>query len=104
MEEVILGLLTESDMVALTCMAPNTAPWMLFVTLGLLVWLFSKEVLVRLAVGTAGNAGHPGCQKVRVFCTLVCPDVGVFGVFSTLLFFDSCCGVSGMMRIAGCED
>jgi len=112
-EEVILGLLTESDVasgvatsgVALTCMAPDTAPRMPFVTLGFLVRLLSEEeVLVRLAVGTAGNAGRPGCQEVGVFCPSVCPDVGVFCVFSTLLFFDSRRGVSDMMRIDGRED
>jgi len=54
-EEVILGLLTESDVasgvatsgVALTCTAPDTAPWMPIVTLAFLVRLFSEaEVLV----------------------------------------------------------
>ena len=110
MEEVILGLLTESDVVsgvttsgvALTCTAPDTAPRMPFVTLAFLVRLFSEEeVLVRLAVGTAGNAGRPGCQEVGVFCASVCPDGGVFCVFSTLRFFDSRRGVSDMMRIDG---
>jgi len=111
-KEVILGLLTESDVVsgvatsgvALTCTAPDTAPRMPFVTLGFLVRLFLEEVLVRLAMGTAGNTGRPGCPKVGVFCASVCPDVGVFCIFSSLLFFDSHCGVSGMMRIAGRED
>ena len=111
MEQVILRLLTESDVASRVAMfsvaftAPNTAPRMPFVTLGFLVRLFSGgEVLVRLAVDTAGNAGRPGCQEVGVFCTSVCPDVGVFCVFSTLLFFDSHRGVSDMMRIDGRED
>ena len=105
-------MLTESDVVsgvatsgvALTSMAHDTAPRMPFVTLGFLIRLISEDVLVRLAVATAGNAGRPGCQEVKVFCASVCPDVRVFCVFSTLLFFDSRCGVSGMMRIAGPED
>ena len=112
MEEVILGLLTESDVVsrvamssvALTCTAPYTAPWIPFVTLGFLVRLFLEEVLVRLDVGTAGNAGCPGCQEVGVFCISVCPNIRVFCFFSTLLFFDSHCGVADIMRIDGCQD
>jgi len=74
-EEVILGLLAESGVpsgvtvasVALTCTAPHTALWLLFVTLGFLIQLFLEvEVLGRLAVGTAGNAGHSVCQEVGV--------------------------------------
>ena len=107
---MILGLLTESDVVsgvatsgvALTCTARNTAPRMPFVTLAFLIRLFlEEEVLVRLAVGTAGNAGRPGYQEVGVFCALACPDDGVFCVFSTLRFFNSHRGVSDMMRIGG---
>jgi hypothetical protein len=69
--------------------AHDTAPRMLFVTLGFFVRLFSEvAVLGWLAVGTAGNAAHAGCE-VRVFC-----------VFSTLFFFDLYYhGVSDMMRI-----
>jgi len=110
-EEVILGLLAESGVasrvtaagVVLTCMAPDTAPWLLFVTLGFLIRLFLEvEVLGRLAAGTAGHAGHSVCQEVGVFCASVCPNVGVFCYLSTLLFFDSYCSVSDMMRIDGC--
>jgi len=109
-EEVILGLLAESGVasgvaaagVALTCTAPDTAPRLLFVTLGFLVRLFLEvEVLGRLAAGSAGNAVCSDCQEVGVFCASVCPDVGVFGVLSTLLFFDSHGSVSDMMRIDG---
>jgi len=109
-EEVILGLLAESGVasevavasVALTCIAPDTAPQLLFVTLGFLIQLFLEvEVLGRLAAGTAGNAGHSVCHEVGVFCISVCPDVGVFCLLSTLLFFDSHCSVSDMMRIDG---
>jgi hypothetical protein len=83
----MLGLLAE--MTSGVATAPDTAPRMLFVTLGFFVRLFSEvAVLGRLAVGTAGNAGRAGCE------------VGVFCVFSTLFFFDSRCdGVSDMMRI-----
>jgi len=90
--------------VTLTCTAPDTAPRMPFVRLGFLIQLFSEEVLVHLAVGNADAAGHPGCQEVGEFCASVCPDVGVFSVFSTLLFLDSRHGVSGMIRIDRRED
>ena len=106
MEEVILGLLAESSVasrvaaasVALTCTAPDTAPRLLFVTLRFLVRLFLEvEVLGRLAVGSAGIAGCSICQEVGVFCSSVCSHVGGFGVFVTLVFFDSHHSVFDMM-------
>jgi hypothetical protein len=89
-KEVMLGLFIESDVtsgVALTCTVPDTVARMLFVILGFFVRLFSEvEVLGRLAVGAAGNAGRSGCPEVGVLCASVCRDIGVFCVFSTLLF------------------